>query len=85
MKVIQKKESSKLQIARYKSKGIKALIVSGILIVVLGFLFSLPSNVLTVEHAIEAYTSIILVLIVLFVQLEMGVTKIFNILKKKLL
>jgi hypothetical protein len=77
LKAIQKQESSKLQIARYKAKGIKALIVSGILIVVLGFLFSLPSNVRKVEHAIVAYTSITLVLLVLFVQLEMGGTKIY--------
>jgi len=84
LKAIQKQESSKFQIARYKAKGIKALIVSVILIVVLGILFSLPSNVSTVEHSIVTYTSIILMLIVLFIQLEMGGTKIFNHLKNNL-
>jgi hypothetical protein len=85
LKVIQKQESSKIQIAHYKAKGIKALIVSGILIIVLGILFSLPSSVRTVEHSIVTYTSIILILFVLFVQLEMGRTKIFNNLKNNLL
>jgi len=85
LKAIQKQESSKLQIARYKAKGIKALVVSGILIVVLGILFSLPSNVRTIEHSIVTYTSIILILLVLFIQLEMGRTKIFNNLKNNLL
>lgn len=84
LKTIHKQESSKLQIARYKAKGIKAFIVSGILIVVLGFLFSLPSNVRTVEHSIVTYTSIILILLVFFIQLEMGGTKIFNNLKNNL-
>ncbi|WP_445956204.1 hypothetical protein [Yeosuana sp.] len=83
LKAIQKKENSKLQIARYKAKGIKALIVSVILIVVLGILFSFPcNNVPSLEHLIVTYTSIILILIVLFIQLEMGGTKIFNNLKK---
>jgi protein-S-isoprenylcysteine O-methyltransferase Ste14 len=84
LKAIQKQESLKLQIARYKAKGIKALIVSGFLIVVLGILFSFPSNVRTVEHSIVTYTSIILILIVLFLQLEMGGTKIFDNLKNNL-
>jgi hypothetical protein len=70
LKTIQEQEGSKLQIARYKAKGIKALLVSVILILVLGILFSLPSSVHTVEYSIITYTSIILVLIVLFIQLE---------------
>ncbi|WP_281540578.1 hypothetical protein [Maribacter aestuarii] len=78
LKIIQKQESLKLQIARYKAKGKKALILSSLLIVVLGMLFSLPRNVETVEHSILTYTSVILILIVLFIQLEMGGTKIFN-------
>jgi uncharacterized membrane protein len=84
LRAIHKQESSTLQIARYKAKGIKALMVSGILIIVLGFLFSFPSNVSTVENSISTYTSIILILLVLFIQLEMGRTKIFNNLKNNL-
>lgn len=84
LKSIQKQELSKVQIARYKANGIKALIASGMLIVVLGILFSLPSSVRSVEHSIITYTSIILMLLVLFVQLEMGGTKIFNNLKNNL-
>lgn len=84
LKVIQKQESSKVQIVRYKSKGIKALIVSGILIVVLGILFSLPSSVRTFEHSIVTYTSIIITLLIIFIQLEMLKTKIFNNLKNNL-
>ena len=82
--IIQKQESSKVQIAHYKAKGVKALIVSGILIVVLGILFSLPNSVRTVEHSIVTYTSIILILLVFFIQLEIGRTKIFNNLKNNL-
>ena len=78
LKSIQEQESSKVQIARYKAKGLKALIVSGMLIVVLGILFSLPSSVRTVEHSIVTYTSIILILLVLFIQLEMGKTNFLN-------
>jgi protein-S-isoprenylcysteine O-methyltransferase Ste14 len=81
---IQQQESSKLQIARYRANGIKALIASGILIIVLGILFSFPSSVRSVEHSIVTYTSIILVLIVLFIQLEMASTKKFNHLKNNL-
>ncbi len=84
LRAIQEQESSKVQIARYKVNGIKALKVSGILIVVLGILFSLPSSVRTVEHSIITYTSIILILLVLFIQLEMGRTRIFNNLKNNL-
>lgn len=84
LNAIQKEENSKAQIARYKAKGFKALIVSGILIVVLGILFSLPKSVRSVEHSIVTYTSIILILFVLFIQLEMGRTKIFNNLKNNL-
>ena len=82
---IHKQESSQLEIASYKAKGIKALIVSGILIVVLGILFSLPGSVGSLEYSIVTYTSIISILLVLFVQLEMGVPKISNNLKNNLL
>jgi hypothetical protein len=84
LNAIQKEENSKAQIARYKAKAIKALITSGILIIVLGILFSLPSSVRSVEYSIVTYTSIILVLFVLFIQLEMGNSKIFNKLKNNI-
>lgn len=84
LKEIQAQERSKVQIVRYKTNGIKALIVSGILIVVLGILFSLSSNVRSLEYSSVMYTSIALVLLILFVQLETGETKIFNNLKNNL-
>jgi len=84
LRTIQKQESSRLQIMRYRTIGIKALVLSIILIVILGILFSLPSNVRTVQHSIITYTSISLMLIILFIQLELGRTKIFNNLKNNL-
>lgn len=84
LKTIKEQESSKVQIARYKANGFKALIVSGILIVVLGILYSLPSYVRTVEHSIVTYTSVIITLFVIFIQLEMSKSKIFNNLKNNL-
>ncbi len=78
LKKIQAEENSKIQIARYKAKGMKAFIASGILILVLAILFSLPGGVRSVEHAIITYTSIILVLLVFFVQLEIGSARIFQ-------
>jgi hypothetical protein len=85
LKAMQAQKRSKVQIARYISNGKKALIVSSMLIVVLAILFSLPNSVRTVKHSIVTYTSIILILLVLFIQLEMGRTKIFNNLKNNLL
>ena len=84
LKTIQKQESSKAQITRYKANGFKALILSAILVLVLGILFSLPSSVRTLEHSIITYTSIVLTLLVIFIQLEMAKTKIFNNLKNNL-
>ena len=72
LNAIQKEEYSKAQIARYKRKGIKALVASVILIIVLAIQFSMPSSVRSVEYAIIIYTSLILVLFILFVQIEMG-------------
>lgn len=79
---LQKEENLKANIARYKAKGTKALIASGILSIVLGILFSLPNSTRSLEHSVVTYTSIILILLVLFIQLEMGRTKFFNHLKK---
>lgn len=84
LKTIQKEEVLKTRIARYKANGSKALIVSGFLIVVLGILFSLPNHVRTLEHSIVTYASTALVLLIIFIQLEMGKTKIFNNLKNNL-
>ena len=63
---IQEQEKSKIRIDRYKDKGVKSLIVSVILIVILGILFSLSIKMSTVENSIVTYTSIILILIVFF-------------------
>ena len=84
LNAIRKEENSKAQIARYKAKGINALVASGILIIVLGILFSLPRSIRTVEYSIVTYTSIVLILFILFIQLEMGSTKIFNNLKNNI-
>jgi hypothetical protein len=78
LNTIQKEENSKAQIASYKAKGTKALIASGILIIALGILFSLPSSIRSFEHSVITYTSIIIILFVLFIQLEMSKTKFFN-------
>ncbi|MFD0796850.1 hypothetical protein ACFQZJ_05225 [Maribacter chungangensis] len=78
LKAIMEQEHSKQKIANYKAKGMKALTVSVILIIALGILFSMSGYVRTVEHSIITYTSIIIVLIVLFIQLEMGGTNIFK-------
>ena len=71
LKAIQKEEHSKVQIAHYKAKGIKALVLSGIL-------FSLPNSVRSFESSMVTYTSMVLTLLILFIQLEMGRTRIFN-------
>ena len=81
LNTICKEENLKAQIALYKVKGSKALIASGILILVLLILFSLPSSVRSVEYSIVTYTSIVLILFVLFIQLEIGNSQIFNNLK----
>jgi hypothetical protein len=84
LNIIQKEEKSKAQIARYKAKGTKALIASGILIIVLGILFSLPSSIRSFEHSVVTYTSITLILFVLFIQLEISRSKFFNNLKNNI-
>ncbi len=84
LNVIQKEESSRAKIAQYKARGFKALILSGILIIVLVVLFSMPNSVRSLEYSIITYSSMILVLVVLFIQLETGSTKIFNNLKNNL-
>ncbi|TLF45281.1 hypothetical protein [Maribacter aurantiacus] len=78
---IEKERTLKAQIAKYRSYGKKSLIVSGILVAILGILFSRPSTRQSMEHTILAYTSIGLVLVVILVQLEAGGSKIFNQLK----
>ncbi|MFK7806673.1 MAG: hypothetical protein AB8F74_02630 [Saprospiraceae bacterium] len=84
MNAIQEQENLELQIANYKAKGLKALIGSSILILVLGILFSFPGSVRTVEQSILTYTSIVLILLTILIQLEMGETRIFNKLKNNL-
>ncbi|WP_437395390.1 hypothetical protein [Flagellimonas lutimaris] len=84
LNAIQKEEHSKVQIAHYKAKGITALVVSGILMIILGILFSLPNRVRSFESSIVTYTSIVLTLLILFIQLEMGRARIFNNLKNNL-
>ena len=81
LKSIQTQEDAKAQITRYRANGAKALIASAILTVILGIMFSLPGSVRSLEHAMITYTSIVLILLVLFVQLEAVGTKILNSLK----
>lgn len=78
---IAKERTLKAQIAKYRAYGKKSLLVSGILVAILGILFSRPSSMKSMEHAILTYTSIGLVLIVILIQLEAGGSKIFNQLK----
>lgn len=85
LKTLQEQERLKNQIARYKANGIKALIVSAVLIVILGILFSLPNSIRSLEYLTIMYTSIVLALLVLFAQLETGGIKLFNNMKNNLL
>ena len=78
LNTLQKEQKLKTKIAAYKSRGKKALLVSGILIIVLGILFSIPSNHKAMKQTVITYASISLVLILLFFQLEVGSSKIFN-------
>lgn len=78
LNTLQKEQELKTKIASYKSRGKKALLVSGILIIALGILFSIPSNHTSIDGLVITYTFTSLVLILLFFQLEVGKTKIFN-------
>lgn len=85
LKSIKEQERVRSQITRYKINGIRALSVSVVLVIVLAILYSLPNSVQSFEYSSIKYISIILTLLVLFVQLEMGGTKLFNNLKNNLL
>lgn len=76
--VIEQQERSKAQIARYKANGFKALIVTGILLIILVLLFSRPDALRSMEYTVLTYTSVTLALLTLFAQLEMGERNIFN-------
>lgn len=80
---IKKYEKIKLQIANYRAKAKKVMLVSILLIIVLGILFSLPRNFSTVENSIITYSSVVVVLIVLFIQLEISNTNNLNIQKNQ--
>ncbi|GAB5555277.1 MAG: hypothetical protein Sapg2KO_48680 [Saprospiraceae bacterium] len=76
--IIEQQERSKVQIARYKANGFKALIVTAILLIVLVLLFSRSDVLRSMEYTVLTYTSITLALLTLFAQLEMGERNIFN-------
>jgi len=78
---IREYEKYKDKIAKYKANHIKALVMSGVLIMVLVLLFSLPSNIRTVEYSVSTYVLVLIVLIVIFIQLEMTHVKLFKNLK----
>ena len=78
LKSIQEKEYFKNQIAKYKTNGVRALLVTAVLIIILAIFYSLPDSVQSFEYSFIKYTSIILVLLVLFIQLEISGTHIFN-------
>jgi phosphate/sulfate permease len=82
LKTIEQQESIKLQITRYQ--GTTALLVSAVLIVILGVLFSLPSSMGTSNRFIASFVGLSLALLILFIQLEMGGAKIFNQIKNYL-
>ena len=81
LNTLQKEQKLKTKIAAYKSQGKKALLVSGILIIVLGILFSTPGNHKAMEQTVITYSSISLVLILLFFQLEVSSSRVINQLK----
>ncbi len=78
LKTIKKQDMRQLQIERYKSNGIRAMYVSSILTVILAILFSMPDSVLTIERSIVTFSATTLVLLILFVQVELGKSKVFN-------
>jgi protein-S-isoprenylcysteine O-methyltransferase Ste14 len=84
LKTIEQQESIKLQITRYQARGTTALLVSAVLIVILGVLFSLPSSMGTTTRSITSFAGLSLALLILFIQLEMGGAKIFNQIKNYL-
>ncbi|MFK7936753.1 MAG: hypothetical protein AB8G22_24785 [Saprospiraceae bacterium] len=84
LKSIQQQEIRQAEIARYQANGFKGLIISAVLITILGILYSLPSSVASIEFASVTYTSIPIVLLLLFIQLEMGGSKIFHYYKNNL-
>lgn len=78
IKAIRKEERSRHQIEQARARGVKALLGSGMLTVILIILFSWPAHVRSVEHAVLTYSSISVALTLLFVQLEIGRGKLFN-------
>jgi len=72
MQMIQERKSREDQISRFKLNGFKALCVSVVFLVILGVLFSLPNNVQSQKYAVINYAWVCLLLLVLFVQMEMG-------------
>lgn len=69
---IRNQELQKEQIKKLKERGIRGLILSLTLIVILGVLYSFQGEFQSQECQNIKYSSIVIALFVLFMQLEMG-------------
>ena len=78
MHSIRKQEIIKNKIIRYRRNGIRGLVFSFILVITLAFMYSFSSSFQTFEGASIKYTSIVISLIVLFAQFEMGGLQFIN-------
>jgi hypothetical protein len=78
MQSIQKETLVKQKIANYRKQGIRGLIISFILVIILVGIYSFSSGVETAECARLKYTSIVTSLIFLFAQLELGGLQLIN-------
>lgn len=78
MHAIREQEIIKNQIIRYRRNGIRGFVFCLILVITLAFMYSFSNGFQTFEGASIKYTSIIISLIILFAQLEMGGLQFIN-------
>ena len=81
MQSIRNEELTKLKIKNYRRQGIRGLVISFILVLVLVCIYSFSKNFQSLESASFKYTSIVACLILLFAQLELGGLQFFNLFK----
>lgn len=80
---IRKQEIIKNKILTYRRNGIRGLLFSFILVVSIVLIYSFSIGFQTFEGAIIKYSSLVICLIVLFAQLEMGGIQFINQFKNK--
>ncbi len=72
MESIKVQEELRERIERYKTKGLRGVIVSIVLLIVLGVVYSLPSSAPSFDSRSFEFVSIIIGLLVLMAQLELS-------------